>query len=291
MIIERIRARRAIERRFSAIGYRPGADTWHQLNLAVARDLQARLLPPNVAVPPRRQIVNYLSAIYRATGSARIAAKALLHAGSWTSSGGSFRLAEMVGVDIAALAAAHIDDGFTLLEVGGGWAGLHRNQAGNPALSIGLLAQRNRSALGAKLKLHFTNLTRWHENLPEGVTEHPHVTAATLSVLATEGVEPASVDLIYSQAAAYFEPDIAAFVACAAALLRPGGQLLFNYPPEREAEILVAATVGGLEMSRSHLAGGMNGRVGLFAKKRGALSGTAGQAARETRAVLINSAA
>lgn len=268
MFIESIRARRAIERRFSAIGYRPGAETWHQLNLAVARDIQARQLPPNVAVPSRRRALRFISTVYRATGSATLAVSALFRAGSWTSSGGSFRLADAVGVDVAAMVRDGIAGGeFNLLEVGGAWAGFHPRQQPAETLSLAALAKMHGSVLGGRLNLHFTNLTQWHTGLPVGVTEHPYVTAAGLSSVATAGVEPATIDLIYSQAAAYFEPDIEAFIRSASALLRPGGYLLFNYTTEAESEVSRAIATHGLECERSTLLGGMNGKVSLFAKR------------------------
>ncbi len=277
MFIERIRARRAIERRFAAIGYRPSAESWHQLHLAVARDIQARQLPPNVPVPSRRRALSFISTIYRATGSLPGAIGALFHAGSWTSSGGSFRLAEAIGVDVAALVRDGCSRGtFTVLEVGGAWAGFHQRQADATSLSLGLLAREHKEELGSKLQLHFTNLTRWHEKLPTGVTEHPFVTAAGLSFTASNGVEPATVDLIYSQAAASFEPDIASFMRAAAALLRPGGQLLFNHRSELASQVNFAASICELDFTRSVLLGGMNGQVALFTKRAVALTKPAG---------------
>lgn len=268
MFIERIRARRAIESNFAAIGYRPGAETWQELNLAVARDIQARQLPPNVPVPSRRRPVSFVSTVYGATGSARVALTALFRAGSWTSSGGSFRLAEAIGIDVLTLVADGIErGGFTLLEIGGAWAGFHPRQVDAASLSLAQLARQHRPELGRRLRLHFTNLTQWHQSLPVGVTEHPFVTAAGLSITAARGIEPASVDLVYSQAAAYFEPDIRSFVEAASGLLRPGGLLAFNYPPEVDPEIRLAASIYELDLTRSTLLGGMNGRVALLTKR------------------------
>ena len=275
MFLERIRARRAIERRFAATGYRPSAETWYQLHLAVARDLQAQQLPPNVPVPSRRRALGFLKTIYKATGSIPVAVSALFRAGSWTSSGGSFRLADKMGVDIAQLVEKGIDSGgFTLLEVGGGWAGFHARQAESDDLSLGHVARLHKDHLGSRLHLHFTNLTQWHPSLPRGVTEHPYITAANLSAAAINGIEPGTADLIYSQAAAYFEPDIETFVRSAAAMLRPGGQLLFNYPLDVEPDVLMGAASCGLQWERSLLLGGMNGQVALFTKRVAALTQT-----------------
>jgi hypothetical protein len=73
---------------------------------------------------------------------------------------------------------------------------------------------------GESVFLHFTNLTPWHASLPKGVTEHPYVTAAGLGALENRGVQAGEVDIIYSQAAAYFEQDYTAFLRSAARLLK-----------------------------------------------------------------------
>jgi hypothetical protein len=282
MLIQSIYARRAVGRRLSSIGYSPGPDIWRELRLGIARDIQARSLPPNIKVPPRRQALSYIRTVHRATGSLSHALVAMLHAGSWTSSGGSFRLAESLGVDIPALAAMGLSHGgFSFLEIGAGWAGLHPSQQAVEANDIAGLAQQFPSALGTRLRLHFTNLTRWHATLPPGVIEHPFTTAAGLLAVEPDGVNLSSVDMIYSQAAAYFEPDVETFMASAAALLRPGGVLLFNHKTEFSERVGGAAHRLGLQPSASQELGGMNGRVALFTKGQQALLPPPGQRAAD----------
>jgi hypothetical protein len=45
------------------------------------------------------------------------------------------------------------------------------------------------------------------------------------------GVQAGEVDIIYSQAAAYFEQDYTAFLRSAARLLKGDGVLIFNHDP------------------------------------------------------------
>ncbi|WP_341455911.1 methyltransferase domain-containing protein [Pantoea vagans] len=61
--------------------------------------------------------------------------------------------------------------------------------------------------------------------------EHLWITASALGLLEQRGIEPGSVDIIYSQAAAYFEQDFTMFLRSAARLLRDQGVLLFNHDP------------------------------------------------------------
>ncbi len=274
MFIERIRARRAIERRFAAIGYRPSAESWHQLHLAVARDIQARQLPPNVPVPSRRRALSFISTIYRATGSLPGAIGALFHAGSWTSSGGSFRLAEAIQVDLGkyALERAHQDQGFRFLEIGAGWAGFKHPRSVGVCQNVADLALLLKPYLGKSAFLHFTNLTKWHSALPSGVFEHPHLTAASLKAIESQGVTAASVDVIYSQAAAYFEQDLTIFLFAAARLLRPNGRLIFNYRTELAEQVVANALAAGLRRHISHDLGGMNGQLVCFVRDKPNLS-------------------
>src|SRR3989344_1597331 len=71
-----------------------------ELYLGVCRDVQAQRLPPDVSVPSRKNPLGYLKAIYENTGSARLAFLSYLSPGAWTSSGGSFKLAEDAGISI-----------------------------------------------------------------------------------------------------------------------------------------------------------------------------------------------
>lgn len=270
LILEAARARRAIARTFSDIGYQPDQAAVRAIRMGVKRDLQARRLRPNVPVPSRRDPMKFLRTMHRETGSVTQALLALLHDGSWTSSGGSFRLAERIGTDLPNLCDTALTRNGNLcyLEIGAAWAGL-RDDAPSPEAApcnMAGLAHRYRDRLGEEVFLHMTNLTPWHGKLPKGVVEHPYVTAAGLSALELQGVPPQSVDIIYSQAAAYFETDYPTFLQAAARLLRPGGTLLFNYRPECSGEIDTLLKAHGIvPISRSNL-GGMNGAVARFDK-------------------------
>lgn len=151
-----------LARNFQLAGYEPGESTWRDLRKGVKRDLQARGLRPNVSVPSRRHIFAYLRTMWRETGSVTQTVQSYLHDGSWTSSGGSFLLAERLGYDLPAMIAESLDRGekFRLLEIGGGWAGF-KNPPGD-ARDIAGLSRRFSTDCGSRLHLHFTNLTPWH---------------------------------------------------------------------------------------------------------------------------------
>lgn len=121
--------------------------------------------------------------------------------------------------------------------------------------------------MGQRVFLHFTNLTPWHEALPEGVYEHPYVTAAGLRLLERQGVARGSVDIIYSQAAAYFETDHTSFITSAGRLLSEDGMLIFNHRPEITAELDGLAAQIGLLPSRRINLGGMNGDVVRYQRR------------------------
>ncbi|WP_225769682.1 hypothetical protein [Inquilinus sp. Marseille-Q2685] len=277
MLMQSWRARRAIKNNFAKVGYFPDAEGWREIKLGIERDLQARRLRPNVRVPPRRDLLRYLSTLRRETGSLIKALDAALYAGSWTSSGGSFRLADMIGLDLAALVGAwlRVNGSVRFLEVGGGWAGF-RSRPGRDALidDIAGLASAHPRSLDRSLHLHFTNLTRWHNDLPAGVREHPFVTAAGILAVEQDGVPRGNVDIIYSQAAAYFERDAQAFLCGAATLLRPAGLLVFNHREEIADDVLRASRACGLDLQSHRDLGGMNGRVACLVKGA-ALSKTA----------------
>lgn len=265
MFTEASKACDALARNFQLVGYEPDEDTWRTLKMGVKRDVQARRLRPNVSVPARRQIIRYLQTMHRETGSWVLAVQSLLHAGSWTSSGGSFVLAQKLDYDFEAEIRQRIDGGQVVrfLEIGGGWAGFAGSRR-TDTVDIAGLSDRFRKELGDRLFLHFTNLTQWHINLPAGVTEHPFVTGASLNILETQGCLPSSFDIIYSQAAVYFETDLGAFVAKASTLLKPGGLLLFNVPEEATGELSENASGSGLSFVKSVTMGGMNGLVVAF---------------------------
>src|SRR3989344_6186068 len=73
-----------------------------EIALGVFRDIQAQRLPPNVRVPPRSRPLEYLTTVHDELGSWVHAIETYLTPGSWTSSGGSFKLAEDAGYDIPA---------------------------------------------------------------------------------------------------------------------------------------------------------------------------------------------
>ncbi|TIX93134.1 hypothetical protein [Rhizobium sp. P44RR-XXIV] len=267
MFIAAARARKSILSNFQAIGYEPAGPAWRSISMAVKRDLQAQRLRPNVAVPPRRNLIKYLDVMFRETGSLRQTLSSLLHSGTWTSSGGSFKLADVLAFDFLHEADERLKSGetFRYLEIGGGWAGFRTKP---PARSVNVagLAKHLGQHLGRQAFLHITNLTPWHTELPEGVIEHPFITAAGLSALETQGIPRGTFDIIYSQAAAYFEPDLGSFVAAASSLLRDGGILIFNFRPEDSGTVLGCAGASGLILRKSVNAGGMNGVVIAFEK-------------------------
>jgi SAM-dependent methyltransferase len=170
------------------------------------------------------------------------------------------------------MVADHVErnEQFRFLEVGGAWAGFKSTSRADR--DIAGLSHRFAGHLGKRLHLHFTNLTPWHCSLPLGVTEHPFVTGASLSVVGSQGCFPGTVDVIYSQAAVYFEPDINKFVSNAEALLKPGGLLIFNHP-EGAGGLLAGSTLElGLALKNKIELGGMNGIVVAYEKagRRGA---------------------
>lgn len=268
MFIAAARARKSILRNFETIGYEPDEAGWRSIRMGVKRDLQARRLRPNVPIPSRRNPIKYLNAVYRETGSIRDTVVSFLHDGAWTSSGGSFRLAEQLGFDLLREAdhRLRVDGALQYLEVGGGWAGL-RSPASMTPRDIAGLAAHFRNGLGRNVSFHFTNLTQWHDDLPVGIIEHPYITAAGLSVLDTQGLQAGTVDILYSQAAAYFETDIKSFLTAASTLLRTGGLLIFNLRPEFAGLVLDCTRANGLAMRKWCNAGGMNGVIVAFEKQ------------------------
>ncbi len=268
MFAAAMRAQRAILRNFETIAYNPTPESWRAIKKGIKRDLQAQYLRPNVPIPPRRQILTYLAAMRQETGSARKALASLFHDGTWTSSGGSFRLAEELEFDLLLESDRRLrrNGQFRYLEIGGAWAGLKGPQTSKPR-DIAGLARHFDAELGQRVFLHFTNLTRWHPTLPDAVIEHPFVTAAGLTALSQQGVNPQSVDIIYSQAAAYFETDPKSFLAAAAGLLSQGGLLIFNHQPQHTECLIETASASNLRLLRRRMLGGMNGIVAAFEKE------------------------
>ena len=267
LFLQAAEARHAIAQTFAVINYSPTPLAQRAIAKGVMRDLQARRLRPNVPVPSRWNPLKFVRLMRTETGSLSAALAALLYDGAWTSSGGSFRLAEQLGVSIPELCETALRQRGQLryLEIGAGWAGM-RSPLSNGMIprDAGGLAQRYKQELGETVHLHLTNLTPWHEHLPDGVTEHSHVTAAGLTALESQGVARRSVDFIYSQAAAYFETDHVSFVCAACRLLAPGGAMIFNHRPAIAEEIDAIMADHGVRCAGRVDLGGMNGSVAHF---------------------------
>lgn len=267
-------ARQELARHLATLNYNINNVAWQKLCMAIKRDLQAKRLRPNVAVPPRRNPVAFFRTMVRETGSMGQAIAAFAHDGAWTSSGGSFRLAATMGIDIFEEAERFLErkQRFTFLEIGAAWAGFKTPISRQKCNDIASMSDVFADEMGQRVFLHFTNLTPWHETLPEGVYEHPYVTAAGLRLLERQGVARGSVDIIYSQAAAYFETDHASFMTSAGRLLSDEGMLIFNHRPEIAAELdELAAQMGLLPSKRIHLEG-MNGDVVHYQRRRETVS-------------------
>ncbi|MBI4176669.1 MAG: hypothetical protein HY518_05665 [Candidatus Aenigmarchaeota archaeon] len=229
-----------------------------ETKMGVYRDIQAKRLPPNVKVPRRKDVLAYLNAIHDNTGSWALALRSYLCPGSWTSSGGSFRLAEEAGYDITGL-MLYIESNAgsaTLLEVGAGYAGFKSSEA----KGVRKLADAAGERMGNTINAHITNLTDWHDGLPSGVIEHDGYAARDI-----DGLGIAS-DMIFSQCAAYFEPRIDRFVAGASMLLNPNGLLVFNDQPVRERTVMEHAEGGYLKLEKRLELGQANGNLYVFRK-------------------------
>lgn len=268
MFIAAARARRSILQNFATIGYEAHETAWRSIRMGVKRDIQARRLRPNVPVPSRRNPFRYFTAVFRETRSVRDTFYSFLHDGAWTSSGGSFLLAEQLGFDLLREAECRLQTQGALqyLEVGGGWAGMKSSASQKPRDVAGL-ARYFGPTVGETVVFHFTNLTQWHSQLPRGINEHPYVTAAGLSVLDTKGIQNGSIDILYSQAAAYFEVDVVSFLVAASTLLRAGGLFIFNFRPEHAEIVSNVANSHGLLLRKWLDLGGMNGVVVAFEKQ------------------------
>ena len=264
-------ARLEIDRIFESVSYDPSPNVRRGIAIGIKRDLQAKTLRPNVKVPSRRNLAAYLRTMYRETGSLRQTFASVLHPGSWTSSGGSFRLAEMVHFDLPShcMRIARNQGSLSMIEVGAGWAGFHPAKADDMIRDIAGLSNYFASERGIDVSLHFTNLTQWHDpsELPDNVIEHPYVTAASLSYLGQTCIAPGSVDVIYSQAAAYFEEDQEAFLSAAANLLKPEGMLFYNHRSDLSDGISIIARNQQLSLEERIAVGGMNGDVSRFKRR------------------------
>ena len=241
---------------------KPSQRLEREINLGVCRDIQAQRLPPNTAVPSRlRHPVEYLKLMHSLTGDTLTTLSSYLTAGSWTSSGGSFKLAENHNIDLRQYIndAVQRNGNAVFLEIGAGYAGMATHTSG-----IGKLADDFTPSLGKEVEIHFSNLTKWHDSLPVGVYEHAGLCARDISRLREQDID--KVDVVYSQAATYFETELPQFIHSISSLLNIGGRLVFNYPDERDDELRNLATRNGLELERTNLLGGCNGRLYVFEK-------------------------
>ena len=202
-----------------------------ELEMGLFRDIQAQRLPPNVRIPSRKRLFDYIKTMYNHTGNLRTSLISFLSPGTWTSSGGSFRLGESAGYDIVHLMSkARATKGkAVLLEVGAGYAGFHSD----PPQGVHKLYNEFRDEMGERIFAHFTNLTKWHGELPRGVVEHPGYTARDIGHLEKDaGLN--GVDIVYSQCAAYFEPLMRQFIESASRLINAQGMLVFNAPKKKK---------------------------------------------------------
>lgn len=263
----------SILRRMDQAGIKPDTEDAEQMHMGVMRDIQARRIPPNTRVPARRDVLNYLQTVTRATGSFTTAVRALLSPGSWTTSGGSHKLAHDNDIPLAPLMSdIHDNQGnVRFLEVGGGYAGLHgRERQEYEPRGVGELIAHFGDKVGATVDIHVTNLSQWHKNLPQGLQEHAGFIGATLGELTKDGVAPESVDIIYSQCAVYFDRRIGTFIEQAAKLVRKserGGYLIFNGKTEEDETITEAAAANGFALERKKVLGQNNGTFYIFRKQ------------------------
>lgn len=232
-----------------------------EVELGVFRDIQAQRLPPNVKVPARRDILNYLKTVKEFVGL-KNAIMSLRSPGSWTSSGGSFKLAEDSGYNILEL-IKQIETkkgSASFLELGAGYAGLKSNEL----IGINKLIDALENKLGDSINIYFTNLTRWHTDLPNGVKEFPGYLARDLILLNNR--EKINPDLIYSQAAAYFEPKVEEFIHGASEILKSEGKLLFNGQEQHDDRIISEAKNNNLQLEDKKYFGENNGNFYVFKK-------------------------
>lgn len=238
--------------------YKPG-DLEEKIAMGIQRDIQAQRLPPNVKVPSRRKPLAYLKTVYGQTHNLPVTLRSYLSSGSWTSSGGSFKLAEETGYDITRmmLDIEQKKGHAKLLEIGAGYAGFKTEEP----KGIRKLVEKAKEKMGKTITADFTNLSNWHQTLPDGVTEHPGYLARNIASVPIVGA-----DIIYSQCAAYFEQKPFEFVAGAAFILNKNGYLIFNTPTLKVEEVKRAANKTGLMYELEREFGGENGTLLIFKK-------------------------
>jgi hypothetical protein len=233
-----------------------------EIDMGLYRDIQAQRLPPNIKIPSRKKPLKYIKTMYENTRNLKTSLVSLFLPGSWTSSGGSFKLAEDASYDIIDLLSKREQENgkAVLLEVGAGYAGF---KSQSPQ-GIHKLYKEVGEKLGKTIFVHFTNLSEWHNELPNGVTEHAGYAARDIEHLIKEA-NLNDVDVIYSQCAAYFEPFIGKFVESSSHLLNVHGKLIFNAPENKEKEILEKYECLPLDLELSErLEGESNGTLYVF---------------------------
>ncbi len=234
-----------------------------EIIMSIERDIQAQRLPPNIKVPSRKKPLAYLKVVHDNIGSWSLAIRSYLVSGSWTSSGGSFKLAEESGYDIAKLILdiESKNGSATFLEIGAGYAGFRSKSP----IGIKKLVELYEPKLGKTIHIHFTNLTDWHSTLPKGVTEHAGFTAQDIKFLSEDGFK-IPVDVIYSQCAAYFEFEIGEFAVSSAEMLNKNGYLIFNAPHQKEEAIIARTEKKNIILEKRVEFGGENGNLYVFRK-------------------------
>jgi hypothetical protein len=234
-----------------------------ELQMGIFRDIQAQRLPPNIKVPSRiRHPFKYINTLKEHVGLKNAIIGIFGH-GSWTSSGGSFKLADDSGYDILAMMKDTLNQkgSANYLEIGAAYAGLKTENL----TGVNKLIKNFEGDLGDKVNIYFTNLTSWHKNLPNGVKEFPGYVAREIVLLnEKEHINP---DLIYSQAAAYFEPKIELFIQGAGEILSPKGKLLFNGKITDDEKITSEAKNVGLDLEYKKDYGENNGNFYVFNKQ------------------------
>lgn len=239
-----------------------------EVRLGMFRDQQAKMLPPNIKVPSRKRVLKYLSTIYSHSGSITLAIKSLFKPGSWTSSGGSFKLASDIGLNFEEILEETSEEygSASFLEIGAGLGGFHRSERSDHG-SIKSLYDKLCVQKQLDVTFHFTNLTKWHNELPTKVFEYPGVLGSTVSILAPRCNR---FDVVYSQCAVYFDPNIVSFIRQISELVRPstkGGLVVFNAKTVDVERICIAAERSFLESVLSKNLGGMNGTLLVFRKR------------------------
>ncbi len=237
-------------------------DLSDEISMGLFRDIQAQRIPPNVKVPSRKKPFEYLKTVYQNTNSLKIPLVSFFSPGSWTSSGGSFKLAEESGYDLTEiLLDKEKQNGKSILiEIGAGYAGF---KSETPQ-GISKLVNKAESKMGNTIFANFTNLSNWHEGLPNGVKEFPGYVARDIFSLVLEN-KLDTPDVIYSQCAAYFEAFIGLLVQGSSEILNEDGLLIFNAPKGYVEKILSHTKKLTLE-NKIKLKGSNDGDLYVFRK-------------------------